>query len=197
MPPGRVLDSRSTTAQGDKEAQFSSAANRPAAHAMMTEHAGPDCKRNKLHHEQPNGTEGGACASWQRRRVRNHCVMAEWCGATTTFLLQGGVSASLSARRLDPRRHREEITYAAAKHSGAKMGVNARVLGVRAVHFETGRWKVPTGDTIDTIPTPPLDSAHLSALGWLSASPGTHPKYGNVLTTCLFSTHTVPRCRAF
>ena len=51
MPPGRVLDSRSTAAQGNKEAQFSSAANGPAAHATMTSTQGrtaneTDCTTN-------------------------------------------------------------------------------------------------------------------------------------------------------
>ena len=60
MPPRRVLDSRSTAAQGDKEAQLSSAANGPAAHGTTTEHAGPDCERIELHHEQLDATQGGA-----------------------------------------------------------------------------------------------------------------------------------------
>ena len=47
MPRGQVLDSRSTAAQGNEEAQFSSAAKGEAAHATMTEHAGPDCEQNR------------------------------------------------------------------------------------------------------------------------------------------------------
>ena len=49
------------------------------------------------------------------------------------------------------------------------MGFNARFGGFGSF-FLKGRLKVPARTTVDTIPTPPLDSAHLSARGWLSAS---------------------------
>ena len=62
-----------------------------------------------------------------------------------------------------------------------------RVLGFWVVLFKKGRLKVPTGTTVDTIPTPPLDSARLSALEWLSASQGTHEKCSNDLLNCMFS----------
>ena len=76
------------------------------------------------------------------------------------------------------------------------MGVNAR-FGVSGPFFLKGRLMFQPATTDDTTPTPPLDYAHLSALGWLSASPDIHQKCSNVLSTCLFSARVVPRCRAF
>ena len=55
-------------------------------------------------------------------------------------------------------------------------------LGFQVVLFKKGRLKVPTSTIADgTILTLLLDSAHLSALSWLSVSQGTHRKCSNPL----------------
>ena len=56
---GEFLTRAQQRPKDSKEAQFSSAANRPAAHATMMKHAGPDCERNELHHEPADVTEEG------------------------------------------------------------------------------------------------------------------------------------------
>ena len=80
---------------------------------------------------------------------------------------------------------RAETAFAAGLTPRDKNGVQCAFWGFGSFFLKKGRLKVPTGTTAGAIPTPPLDSAHLS--GWLSASQDTHEKYSNVLLNCMFS----------